>query len=161
MVNPLSLHSLNYYDSSHVRLSFHWNIFTSIIHQTRWWCFNEINAYEGMIHNDNGRNLKKKKKFIYSTSLGETDFKYFLPEELDITHNSWKHRENNFQNMIPRVKCFLLKVPSKYLIVWNEHFQTPRIYEGWESSHGNYFIFLARLTDNEEKWKYTSGSGWC
>ena len=34
-------------------------------------------------------------------------------------------------------------------------------YKVWGLTHDNYFIFLARLIDHEEIWKYTNGSGWC
>ena len=45
------------------------------------------------------------------------------------------------------------------------HFSQPTgnitvFYKGWGLSHGNY-LFLARLTDHEETWKYTNGSGCC
>jgi hypothetical protein len=35
------------------------------------------------------------------------------------------------------------------------------IYEGWGLSHSNIFVVVVRLTDREEKWEYTNGSGWC
>ena len=34
-------------------------------------------------------------------------------------------------------------------------------FEGEKKVNDNCFFFFVRLTDHEETWKYTDGSGWC